>query len=80
MLKNVPKILMITRSILCEKYKVSGSIARALIRDLHSKSLIEPVGQQHAKFDLFRGVQSKSALEKAADEAAELEKKNKGKK
>jgi ribosomal protein S25 len=34
MLKEVPKILCVTRSMLIEKFKVGGSIARALIKDL----------------------------------------------
>ena len=79
MLKNVPKTLMITRAILCEKYKVGGSIARALIQDLAKKNLIIPVGQRHASFDLYKGSLAKSALEKAADDAAEEEKKKKKK-
>lgn len=79
MLKNVPKTLCITRAILCEKYKIGGSVARALIRDLHKKNLIIPVGDHHASFDLYRGVAAKSALEKAADDAAEEAKKSKKK-
>ena len=70
MLKEVPKILCITRSALCEKFKVGGSIARALIKDLFSKGLIKPVGDQHASFDLYQGTLAKTAAERAADEAA----------
>jgi len=69
MLKEVPKILCITRAILCEKFKVGGSVARALIKDLSKKNLIKPVGQQHASFDLFQGTLAKTAAEKAAEEA-----------
>ena len=68
MLKEVPKILCITRAVLCEKFKVGGSIARALIKDLNKKNLIQPVGDQHASFDLYKGSLAKSALEKAAEE------------
>lgn len=70
MLKEVPKILCITRAVICEKFKVGGSIARALIKDLSKKNLIRPVGQQHASFDLYQGSQAKTAAEKAAEEAA----------
>ena len=42
--KEVPKILCITRAVLCEKFKIGGSIARALIKDLTRKNLIRPVG------------------------------------
>lgn len=68
---EIPKILCITRGVLCEKFKINGSIARALIKDLASKNVIRRVGDTaHSKFDLFTGVQAKSALEKAAEEAA----------
>ena len=56
MIKEVPKILCITRAVLCEKFKVGGSIARALIKDLTRKNLIQPVGDQHSQFDLYKGV------------------------
>ena len=77
MLKDVPKILCITRAMLCEKFKVGGSIARALIKDLNKKQLIRPVGDQHASFDLYQGVQAKTAAEKAAEDAAAAEAKGK---
>ena len=77
MLKEVPKILCITRAVLCEKFKVGGSIARALIKDMHKKNLIKPVGQQHASFDLFQGTLAKTALERAAEDAATEAKKSK---
>jgi len=70
MLKEVPKILCITRAALCEKFKIGGSVARALIKDLYSKSLIMKVGEQHASFDLYQGTLAKTALERIADEAA----------
>ena len=68
---------MITRSILSEKFKINGAVSRALIKDLHSKGLIRRVGEHTASFDLYSGIQSKSALEKAAEEAAALEAKQK---
>ena len=77
MIKEVPKILCITRAVLIEKFKIGGSVARALIKDLSKKELIVPVGTQHASFDLYKGAQAKTALEKAAADAEEAEKKNK---
>merc|ERR1712195_366353 len=44
MVKEVPKILCITRSVLIEKFKIGGSIARALIKELCRKNLIIPIG------------------------------------
>ena len=81
MLKEVPKILCITRAVLCEKFKIGGAVARALIKDLYKKNLIRPIGTQHASFDLYMGVQAKTAAEKAAAEAEEAAaKENKKKK
>ena len=67
---EIPKILCITRGILCDKYKVCGSIARAMIRNLAVAGTIKRVGDHCSSFDLYTGVQAKSALEKAAEEAA----------
>ena len=77
MIKEVPKILCITRAVLCEKFKVGGSVARALIKDMYKQSLIKPIGTQHASFDLYMGCQAKTAAEKAAAEAEEAELKKK---
>merc|ERR1711920_85175 len=73
MLKEVPKILCVTRALLIEKFKIGGSIARALIKELAKRNLIIPVGQQHHSFSLYRGAQAKTAAEKAEAEAAEAE-------
>lgn len=53
-----------------EKFKVNGSIARALIKELTKQGTIRRLEGTSAKFDLFTGVQAKSALEKAAEDAA----------
>lgn len=80
MLKEVPKILCVTRSMLIEKFKVGGSIARALIKDLSKQNLIIPWGKQHHSFDLYKGSLAKTAQEKAAADAqAEIDALNKKK-
>ena len=71
MCKGVPDILCVTRAILCEKYKIGGSVARALIKELVKRGLLKPVGTQHHSFDLYRGANAKSATQRALDEAAE---------
>jgi ribosomal protein S25 len=73
MVKEVPKILCVTRSVLIEKFKIGGSVARALIKELHKKNLIEPVGSQHHSFDLYKGAQALTAAEKLARDEAEAE-------
>merc|ERR1711990_1037903 len=71
MQQEIPKILCITRGALCDKYKVNGSIARAIIKALAAQGTIKRVGEPCASFDLWSGMQAKSALEKAAEEAAQ---------
>ena len=71
MLKEVPRILCVTRAVLCEKFKIGGSVARALIKELVKRQLLVAVGQQHSSFDLYKGAQAKSATQKAEDEAKE---------
>ena len=68
--QEMPKILCITRGIICEKFKVNGSVARALIKELANRGDIKRVGDAHSKFDLFTGVKAKSAKQKAEEEAA----------
>merc|ERR1712185_757175 len=43
MLVDVPKQKLITPSIISEKLKVNGSLARKAVKELVSKSLIRPV-------------------------------------
>ena len=80
MLKSVPKMLCVTRAVLCEKFKIGGAVARALIKDLADRGDLKPVGDQHHAFDLYRGAQAKSATEKEAAEKEEAAKAKKGKK
>ena len=79
MLKEVPKILCVTRAVLCEKFKINGSVARSLIKEMTKRGLLLPIGTQHSSFDLYKGAQAKSATEKLKDEA-EQEKGGKKKK
>ena len=78
LMNEIPKILCVTRAVLIEKFKVNGSVARVLLAELSEQGLIKAVGQQHAKFNLYKGVQALTALEKAENEAkAEAAKKAK---
>ena len=76
---ELPKILCITRAIICEKFKVNGAVARSLIREIAARGDIKRVGDAHAKFDLFTGTKAKSAQQRAEEEkaAAATEKKKK---
>merc|ERR1712044_16124 len=67
---EVPKILCITRAVLVEKFKVNGSIARSLLKELAERGDIKRVGDAHASFDLWTGSKAKSAAEREKEEAA----------
>merc|ERR1711976_690459 len=68
---EMPKILVITRSAVMEKFKVNGSVARRLLRHLAGTGDIRPVGDvTRSDFSLYTGSKAKSALEKKAEEEA----------
>merc|ERR1712048_1049244 len=48
MLKEIPKAKLITPSVVSERLKVNGSVAREAIRHLEEKGLITHVGEKHA--------------------------------
>merc|ERR1712238_475306 len=47
MIKEIPKAKLITPSVVSERLKVNGSIARQAIRHLAEKGLIVHVGEKH---------------------------------
>merc|ERR1719263_1355745 len=47
MLKEIPKAKLITPSVVSERLKVNGSVARQAIRHLEEKGLIESVCDKH---------------------------------
>ena len=53
LMKEIPKAKIITTSIVSERCKVNGSMARQAIRYLERKGLIVPAGDQHATMPLF---------------------------
>ena len=79
--QELPKILCITRSVVMEKFKVNGAVARGLIRHLAGTGDIKPVGDVSCSdFSLYTGKLAKSAEEKRLEEeAAAAQKKSKGK-
>jgi small subunit ribosomal protein S25e len=48
MMKEIPKAKLITPSVVSERLKVNGSVARAAIRHLEEKGLIQHVGEKQA--------------------------------
>merc|ERR1712014_161474 len=52
MLVDVPKLKLITPSIISEKLKVNGSLARKAVKELLAKNLIRPI-LQHKQQNVF---------------------------
>jgi len=64
--KDLPNMLQISVSILCDKYKINGSVARRVLRDLLEKGQIKQCGDHHQAFTLYTGVKAKPAGTAAA--------------
>merc|ERR1712216_16857 len=47
LLKEIPKAKLITPSVISERLKVNGSLARLAIQHLEQKGMIMPVGERH---------------------------------
>ena len=47
LLKEIPKAKLITPSVVSERLKVNGSVARAAIRHLEEKGMIAHIGHKH---------------------------------
>ena len=49
LLSDIPKARLVTPSIISEKLKVNGSLARKAVRELESKGLIRPILKHSAQ-------------------------------
>ncbi len=54
-LKEVTRIQLVTVAIICEKFKVNGSVARKITKDLVTKGLIKVVGESHKALTVYTG-------------------------
>jgi small subunit ribosomal protein S25e len=57
LLKEIPTSKLITPSVVSERLKINGSLARKAIKDLSSKGLIKAV-VQHSKQEIYTRVTS----------------------
>merc|ERR1711976_377373 len=78
LLKEVPSYKLITPSVVSERLKVRGSLARFGLKELHSKGLIKLVSKHHAQLIYTRTTKAAEDAEAAAE--AEAQKPKKGKK
>jgi ribosomal protein S25 len=61
---------LVTVALICEKFKVNGSVSRKIVRDLLGKKLLDVVGDTHSAFTVYSGSQHKQAAAEAAAKAA----------
>lgn len=50
--KDLPQYKLITPAIVCERFKVRGSLARAIIRELVRRGLVRPV-VKHSRQEIY---------------------------
>merc|ERR1712131_205983 len=80
-LKEVPNYKVITPSIVSDRMKIRGSLARRVIKQLHQEGKIKLEIQHHAQMVYTRAIAVDDAAEEAeAAAAAEAAKGKKGKK
>lgn len=77
MTKDLPKIAVLTVAILCEKYKINGSVARKILREFTTKGLIKQVGDHNQHITVYTGTQVGKAEQKEAPEEKKAGKKSK---
>merc|ERR1712170_124530 len=78
LLKEVPSYKLITPSVVSERLKVRGSLARFGLKELHSKGMIKLVSKHHAQLIYTRTTKGAEDAEAAAEaEAAQKAKKGK---
>jgi small subunit ribosomal protein S25e len=57
--KEAPRINVLTVSTVVDKFKVNGAVARKILKDLLSKGLVKQCGDHNAHFTLYTGAQAK---------------------
>ncbi|XP_064595577.1 small ribosomal subunit protein eS25-like [Liolophura sinensis] len=56
--KEVPSYKLITPSVVSERLKVRGSLARAALKELHSKGLIRLISKHHSQIIYTRATKA----------------------
>lgn len=55
--KDLPKIAVLTVAILCEKYKINGSLARKILKEFCVKGLVKLSGEHNHHISIYTGTQ-----------------------
>merc|ERR1712076_144840 len=81
LVKEVPSYKLITPSVVSERLKIRGSLARAALKELHSKGMISLISKHHSQLIYTRTTKGAEEAEAAAAaEEAKGKKKKGGKK
>ena len=76
--KDLPQYKLITPAVVCERFKVRGSLARAIIRELVRRGLVRPV-VKHSRQEIYtRSSKEDAPGEQDAGKDASTEKKEGG--
>merc|ERR1712183_33710 len=71
--KEVPSYKLITPSVVSERLKVRGSLARFALQELEGKGLIRLVDKHHAQFIYTRSTKAEDDEEEAKEKSAPKE-------
>eukprot|EP01105_Mastigella_eilhardi_P016129 TRINITY_DN3693_c0_g1_i1.p2 TRINITY_DN3693_c0_g1~~TRINITY_DN3693_c0_g1_i1.p2 ORF type:complete len:175 (+),score=55.88 TRINITY_DN3693_c0_g1_i1:55-525(+) len=69
--KEVPTMKLITPSVLSDRFRINGSLARAVIKELEAKGVIKVVAHHHSQIIYTRSAAAALAAEAAEKAAAE---------
>ena len=79
-LKEVPAYKLITPSVLVDRLKINGSLARLALKDLLKQGKIKVVAHHHAQQIYTRAIVPEETVEAPKEEGEKGDKKTKGKK
>jgi len=68
LMKEVPSYKLITPSVVSERLKIRGSLARFALKELESQGLIKRVVEHHAQIIYTRNTKPGEAVEEVKDE------------
>ncbi|KAJ1558869.1 hypothetical protein HK096_011601 [Nowakowskiella sp. JEL0078] len=78
LMKDVPTFKLVTPSVLVDRLRINGSLARIAIRDLESKGIIKAISKHKSQLIYTRATRAEDEVEKP--EGVIVEKPAKGKK
>jgi len=78
--KEVPSYKLITPSVVSERLKIRGSLAKLALRELHGKGLIALISKHHSQLIYTRSTKAGADDDKQEQQQTKKQKEPKGKK